>query len=232
MTQRLIVSFHSIFYILELWCHRPRSYKPNRQDNKKEEKALATYQPPSPQNIDNTPAWMSHQDQQQEQSATDANEEIEVVGSWSNTNFEDLNKYASGYAKLVKALSAQLHICEMPLQTDSNLPAMSMRLGSCDKGEVQVRFNLDTCVGMTTGNERLHQYIITNYPKIVHSYEEYNRSNPFSPISLEGVTSNGDNLDFETGKLTAVVTYYTRYKHNGKAVTISFGLGEGVCSII
>lgn len=171
------------------------------------------------------------QDQQQEQNAPDANEEIEVIGSWSNTNFEEdspSKRARLWVCKLVKALSAQLHIREMPLQTDSNLPAMSMRLGSSDDGEVQVRFNLDTCAGMTIGNKGLHQYIITNYPEIVHSYEEYNGSNPFSPIVLEGVTSNGDNSDFETGKLTAVVTYYTRYKHNDEAVTISFGLGDSI----
>lgn len=166
-----------------------------------------------------------------QQEPTDANEEIEVVGSWSNNNFEEdspSKRARLWVCKLVTVLSAQSHVREMPLQTDSNLPAMSMRLGSSDDGEVQVRFNLDTCAGMTTGNKRLHQYIITNFPEIVHSYEEYNGSNPFSPIVLEGVTSNGDNSDFETGKLTAVVTYYTRYKNDGKAVTISFGLGDSI----
>lgn len=89
--------------------------------------------------------------------------------------------------KLAKVLTTKLSLREMPLNFDSNLPAMSMRLGSTDENEVQVRFNLDTCAGMTTGNKKLHQYIITNFPEIVHSYEEYNGSNPFSPIVLEGV---------------------------------------------
>lgn len=88
---------------------------------------------------------------------------------------------------------------------------MSMRLGSTDKNKVQVTFNLDTCAGMTTGNKRLHQYIITNFPEIIHSYEGYNGSNPFSPIVLEGVTSTGDSSDFETGKLKAILTYYMHY---------------------
>lgn len=113
----------------------------------------------------------------------------------------------------------------MPHKTDSNLPAMSMRLGSTDKNEVQARFNLNTCAGMTTGNKKLHQYIITNFPEIFHSYEEYNG---FSPIVLEGVTSTGDNSDFETCKLTAIVTYYTCYIVDGKALTISFGLGNSI----
>lgn len=130
--------------------------------------------------------------------------------------------------KLARVLTTKLSLREMPLKTDSNLPAMSMRLGVTDENEVLIRFNLDTCAGMTTGNKKLHQYIITNFPEIVHSYEEYNGSNPFSPIVLEGVTSTGDNSDFETGKLTAIVTYYTRYTVNGKALTISFGLGDSI----
>ena len=103
-----------------------------------------------------------------------------------------------------------------------------MRLGTNDVNEIQVRFNLDSCAGMNTGNKLIHQYIVTHFPQIVKSYEEYNGSNPFSPILLEGVTTSGDNTDFETGKLTAVVTYYTRYTIHGEPLTISFGLGDSI----
>ena len=72
-----------------------------------------------------------------------------------------------------------------------------MRLGTNDVNEIQVRFNLDSCAGMNTGNKLIHQYIVTHFPQIVKSYEEYNGSNPFSPILLEGVTTSGDNTDFE-----------------------------------
>ncbi len=118
----------------------------------------------------------------------------------------------------------------MPLECDSNLPAILMRLGQCDESEVQVSFNLDTCAGMNTGNLRIHQYLITTFPTCVHSYEEYNDSNPFSPISLEGVTTDSSSSeDFESGKLTALVRYHTRYsERNGTKKLLSFGLGESV----
>lgn len=48
---------------------------------------------------------------------------------------------------------------------------MSMQLGGTDENKVHVRFNLGTCAGMTTGNKRLHQYIITNFPKLYTAME-------------------------------------------------------------
>lgn len=238
-------STHNILHS-ELWCHRPHQYTHKKKDDKKHaehgtnEKALAAYGP-SDRDVDNTPAWLKRQrnqqqqqelqqPKQQQQQPTDE-ETTEVVGSWMGHIFEEdspSKRHKLWVCKLARVLTTQLSLREMPLKTDSNLPAMSMRLGVTDENEVSVRFNLDTCAGMTTGNKKLHQYIITNFPEIVHSYEEYNGSNPFSPIILEGVTSTGDNSDFETGKLTAIVTYYTRYTVNGEALTISFGLGDSI----
>ncbi len=84
---------------------------------------------------------------------------------------------------------------------------------------------------MNTGNLRIHQYLITTFPDCVHSYEEYNDSNPFTPISLEGVTNDESaTQDFESGKLTTLVRYHTRYQEaNGKSKLLSFlGLGANV----
>lgn len=118
----------------------------------------------------------------------------------------------------------------MPLECDSNLPAVLIRLGIDDDSEVQVTFNLDTCAGMNTGNLRIHQYLITHYPQCVESYEEYNDENPFTPIALEGVTTDSSTAtDFQSGKLTALVRYRTRYQEaNGKRQILSFGLGDSV----
>ena len=117
----------------------------------------------------------------------------------------------------------------MPLETDSRLPAIVFRLGTCDESEVPVTFNLDTCAGMNVGNLLVHQYLITKFPDCVHSYEEYNDENPFNPIALEGVTADtSDKEEFENGKLTAVVRYHTRYELDGQRQLISFGLGSDI----
>ena len=69
---------------------------------------------------------------------------------------------------------------------------------------------------MTTGNKKLHQYIITNFPEILHSYEEYNSSNPF------GVFSTGNSSDLQ---LLSPITQDTL---NGEARIILFGLGDSI----
>ena len=74
----------------------------------------------------------------------------------------------------------------------------------------------------------LHQWIITSYPGIVHSYVQYNDTKSFHSLSLDcAVPTSIDNE--HSNKLTAVVTYYTRYKlQDGTNATISFGLGKHV----
>ena len=118
----------------------------------------------------------------------------------------------------------------MPIECDSNLPAVVMRLGKSDDSEVPVTFNIDTCAGMNTGNLDIHKYVVTNFPECVHSYEEYNDENPFTPISLEGVTADEESTaNFENGKLTALVRYHTRYINDKKEhELLSFGLGHGI----
>ena len=117
----------------------------------------------------------------------------------------------------------------MPLECASNLPAVLMRLGTMDDSEIQVSFNLDTCAGMNTRNLRIHQYLITKSPTIVHNYEEYTDLNPFTPVSLEGVTSESfHEADFQSGKLITVVRYHARHQDTNTEKLLCFGLGDGI----
>ena len=81
---------------------------------------------------------------------------------------------------------------------------------------------------MNTGSLILHQWIITQYPEIVKSYEQFDDTNPFTPISLACAIPSAE-ADKQKNKLTAVVTHKTRYfSKQGKRVTLSFGLGLAI----
>ena len=82
---------------------------------------------------------------------------------------------------------------------------------------------------MNTGNLLVNQWLMTKYPEIVHSYEQFDDSNPFETIMLEGALNVELAKYFEAGKLTDTMTYITRYNHyNGEPVCITFVLGETV----
>ena len=68
---------------------------------------------------------------------------------------------------------------------------------------------------------------MTTYPDISLSYEQFNDDQPFEPIQLDYALPSSL-ADKEASKLTAIVTYKTRYTDNGKIITISFGLGESI----
>ena len=117
----------------------------------------------------------------------------------------------------------------MSLPISDGLPAIEIRFGTSDNDEVPCSIHLDTCASINTGNLLLHQWLITTHPKIVHRYEQFDNTNPFQPIHLLGAINTDDLTDFDHGKLTAVVTYKTRYTDtHGKPMLLSFGLGKSV----
>ena len=67
---------------------------------------------------------------------------------------------------------------------------------------------------MNIGNIALHQWIITNKPEIFHRYIQLDDERPFDPIILNCAIGRDSNALFPevlAGKLTAIVTYKTRY---------------------
>ena len=63
---------------------------------------------------------------------------------------------------------------------------------------------------MNTGSLTLHQWIITTYPAIVASYEQFDDASPFQTIGLDCAVPSAD-ASAISNQLTAVVTYKTRY---------------------
>ena len=81
---------------------------------------------------------------------------------------------------------------------------------------------------MNAANLLLHQWIITTYPSIVLSYEHFDDSNAFCSLGLDCAVPSVD-ADKVEKKLTAVVTYKTRYTDNySKPITLSFGFGKAI----
>ena len=70
---------------------------------------------------------------------------------------------------------------------------------------------------------------MTKCPQIVVSYEECNDATPFNPLKLDCAVPAADAVDSLYGKLTAVVTYRTRYMMpSGELVLHKFGLGKDI----
>ena len=64
---------------------------------------------------------------------------------------------------------------------------------------------------------------------MVVQYEECNDNRPFTPLGLDCAIPTADAANSLDGKLTAVVTYATRYKlPNGEYATVKFGLGKDI----
>ena len=116
----------------------------------------------------------------------------------------------------------------MQLALDNCLPAAILRFGSTSHNEVTFTCHLDSCAAMNTTNLKLHQWIVTTYPTIVASFEQFDNANPFHPIGLNCAVPSA-NANAITNKLTAVVIYKTWYTDiDNKPVTLSFGLGKAI----
>ena len=67
---------------------------------------------------------------------------------------------------------------------------------------------------MNVGNLALHQWIVITKPEIFHNYIQFDDKNSFDPIILNcalGRDRNAPLTNDLAGKLTATVTYKTRY---------------------
>ena len=117
----------------------------------------------------------------------------------------------------------------MPIDIDNGLPAVAMRFGDTDEGEVAFRVSIDSCAGLNIGNLKIHQWVATTYPHIVKKWVEFDDKDQFEPLALNCALKDLDNKDSTTGKLTALVTYLTRYTTiDNQPITLSFGLGNEV----
>ena len=117
---------------------------------------------------------------------------------------------------------------QMPLFFDNCIPTAIIRFGDSSENEIPFTCHLDSCAAMNTANLLLYQWIITTYPSIVLSYEQFDDISAFCPLGLDCAVTSADANKVEN-KLTAVVTYKTRCTDNyGKHITLSFGLGKAI----
>ena len=158
--------------------------------------------------IDNTPAWMDKVAKFQEDKSS--NKPCEFFIS----------------AQVILVSENVPYQRDITLRVRDGLPAAELRLVDCDAHKVPCIFYLDSYASMNSDNLLVHQWLVTKYPDIVDPYEQFDDANPFRTIVLSGNIDTDDMENFESGNLTAVVTYKTRYdKVYGTPVKVSFGLG-------
>ena len=154
--------------------------------------------------IDNKPAWINKKDTPSKKARM-----FTLSGSLLNVASDDV-------------------VRPMPLALDNGLPSAVLRFGTSSEDEVQFSCHLDSCAAMNTGSLHLHQWVCTQHPHLVDNYEQFDDMNPFRPITLDCAVPQTES-EKTTGKLTAVITYKTRYRDDkGKTLTLSFGLGASI----
>jgi len=80
----------------------------------------------------------------------------------------------------------------MPLDLDNGLPAIELRFVSNESSGTCFLCHVDSCSAMNTGNLLVHEWIMTTYPKIVCSYEQFDDENPLEPLQLACAVSIED----------------------------------------
>ena len=168
-----------------------------------------------PRNVNNDPAWMQ---------SNNGN------GASSSSRQDDQSKKPRLFVYAARVFAAHTHhrLRHMPLDLDNGLPAIEIRFGLTSTTETCFACHVDSCAAMNTGNLLLHEWIMTTYPEIVCSYEQFDDENPFEPLRLACAVSIED-VTATYGQLTSIVTYHTQYKNkDGDAIKLSFGLGAEV----
>lgn len=160
-----------------------------------------------PRNVNNDPAWMQ--------------------SSNSSLRKDDQSKKPRLFVYAAKVFAAHTHqrLRHMPLDLDNGLPSIEVRFGLDSTTETCFACRVDSCAAMNTGNKLVHEWIMTTFPEIVCSYEQFDDENPFEPLRLVCAVSIED-ITATYGQLTGVVTYHTQYKDkHGVAIKLAFGLG-------
>lgn len=89
--------------------------------------------------------------------------------------------------------------------------------------------SIDSSAGLNTRNLAVHQWAATTYPHIVKRWIEFDDKDEFGLLALNYAIYDVKNIESNTGKLIATVTYYIWYKFIDKLPNIlSFGLGEEI----
>ena len=111
--------------------------------------------------------------------------------------------------------------------TDNRMPHIAIPISNVIN-TASILALYDTGGALNTGNLGYHNYIKSALPSAVLKFEEFNGSNPFDPIKLEGAILNMSDYDAQKhGILSAVITYRTPFKlPSGGNMSLSFALGK------
>ena len=159
-----------------------------------------------------------------------------VVPSWLKKNKNDLSRYqragddsAPQYVVRLATYNLQnKNLRRMPITTQNELPHVRFPIGTGIKDGSLLNL-FDTGAALNTGQLSYHQSLKSKRPDLIHSYEEFNGTNPFDPIKLCGAISDPSMYDTEKhGILSAVIRYRTPYTISGTPCIIAFALGKDV----
>jgi hypothetical protein len=137
---------------------------------------------------------------------------------------------------LQQSASSKPRLQPFPIRIDNKMPAITFDLGTSPDHGVSLVCLYDTCAAVSSGNLLFHQWVITTYPELVHSFVQFDDSNPFEAIKLVGAIKDPDDFNEEThGRLTAVVRYrlpYTDDESNPVVLCIALGTDVSVNTIL
>jgi hypothetical protein len=122
-------------------------------------------------------------------------------------------------------------LAPFPIRINNLMPAITVNLGHSLDAAVSLVCLYDTCAAVCSGNLLFHQWVITTYPDLVHSFEQFDDANPFEPIKLVGAITNPADFDAAAhGQLTAVVRYHLPYTivPSGESPVLCIALGADV----
>jgi hypothetical protein len=123
-----------------------------------------------------------------------------------------------------------------PIQVNNSMPAITFQLGTSLTAAVSLVCLYDTCAAVCSGNLLFHQWVISTYPDLVHSFEQFDDANPFEAIKLLGAVQDPASFDEEAhGRLTAVVRYrmpYTDSASHPTVLCIALGADVSVNTIL
>jgi hypothetical protein len=123
-----------------------------------------------------------------------------------------------------------------PIRINNKMPAIAFDLGTTTDGAVALVCLYDTCAAVCSGNLFFHQWVITTYPQLVHSFETFDDANPFEVIKLVGAIKDPASFNEEMhGQLTAVICYHLPYldtDSNPTVLCIALGADVAVNTIL
>lgn len=113
------------------------------------------------------------------------------------------------------------------INIDTGRHVVAIRFGTNNNNKMCFNAHIDSLTGLNIGKLRIQQYIITTCPHIVKHCMDVNAKDGFESIGLNCAVDNVNFYERNSGKLTAMLTYYYWYMPiNENPIILFFGLGN------